>query len=164
MKIKKSTGIIFSIFVTATSFLAPYRVSAQETRAEKEISNINTQFINYVNTQDIKGILSEYAPEIKSINPDGSVNNYQGISEGLAKAFKYVKKLKYTKNKEEFKILSQTMVLCTWTGTVEIELQSGQKMKNYPHIASLLFTKVNNSWKIVYEHTSEAPPKMDGNQ
>lgn len=161
---KRTSGIISAVFVAATILMGSQNLAAQETKAEKEISQINTEFISAVNGQDIKGILAEYSPGIKSVNPDGSVNDYQGISDGLTKAFQYVKSLKYSKSKEEFKVLSTGLVLCTWTGTVEIELKSGQKMMNYPHVASLLFSKTGNTWKIVYEHASEAPPKMESNQ
>jgi len=161
MKIKKTSGIISALFIAATILMGSQHAAAQETKAEKEISQINTGFIAAVNGQDIKGILTEYSSEVKSVNPDGSVNDYQEISDGLTKAFQYVKSLKYTKTKEEFKVLSKSLVLCTWIGTVEIELKSGQKMTNYPHVASLLFSKTGNTWKIIYEHASEAPPKME---
>jgi len=163
MKMEKSTSIISALFVAASILVGNTQAGAQQTKVEKEISTINTEFISYVNTQNNKGVLSEYSIAVKSINPDGSVNDYQGISAGLTKAFRYVKLLKYSKAKEEFKVLSPTLVLCTWTGTVEIELKSGQRMTNYPHVASLLFSKINGSWKIVYEHASEAPPKMESN-
>ena len=161
---KKSTGIISTLFVAASILVGSVQAGAQQTKAEKEISTINTDFISYVNTQNIKGVLSEYSTAVESINPDGSVNDYQGISAGLTKAFQYLKSLKYSKAKEEFKVLSPTLVLCTWTGTVEIELKSGQRMTNYPHVASLLYSKMNGNWKIVYEHVSEAAPKMLTNQ
>ena len=164
---KKAITLVSIILITAASFLAPQNAVAQVTDAEKqlaktELNRINAEFIRSVNDQNIPGVLKEYSPNVMSINPDGSVNNYQQIAGGLEKGFKSVKSIKYTMVKEEYRVLSATLVLCTWTGTVETELKTGKRMKNFPHIASLLYTKVNGKWLIEYEHVSEAPPKPEG--
>jgi len=164
---KKRINIVSTILMAAASFLASQNAAAQVTDAEKqsakmELTQVNAEFIKSVNGQDIAGVLKEYSPDVMSINADGSVNNYQQIAGGLEKAFKSVKSIKYTMAKEEYSVLSGTLVLCTWTGTVETELKTGKRMKNFPHVASLLYAKVNDKWLIEYEHVSEAPPKPEG--
>jgi len=160
MKLKKFTGIISAICVAATLFLNSQNATAQDTKGEKEISNLNTEFINAANTMNIKGVMAEYAPDVKSVNTDGTIDDYQGIIDGFMKSGQYITSLKLTKVKEDFKELTPDLILCTLTVSFEADLKSGQHMTNNPHVASLLFKKVSGSWKIIYEHASQAAPKM----
>lgn len=71
--------------------------------------------------------------------------------------FKSANYVTYTTVKEDFKFLSKSLVMCTWTGREEYELKIGEHMKVDPYVGSLLFSKIDNEWKIVYTHESSAP-------
>jgi ketosteroid isomerase-like protein len=159
MKIKKMTGMISAVCVAAAILIGSQNVAAQETKSEKEISKLNTEFLDAANTQDIKGIMAEYATDVKSVNTDGTIDDYQGIIDGFAKMGQYITSLKLTKEKEDFKELTPDLILCTLTVSFDADLKSGQHM-NTNHVASLLFKKISGSWKIIYEHASQTAPKM----
>ena len=128
--------------------------------AKQEISSVNAAIIKSANELNVDATLKGYSPDVKGVNPDGTSFDYASLASGYKQSFDGVKSLNFTKVKENFKFISKTFVLCTWTGTVEPELKSGQHLKNDPHTASLLYSKINNEWKIVYEHDSEAPAKV----
>ena len=48
--------------------------------------------------------------------------------------------------------------MCTWTGSSEFELKTGEKMKIEPYVGSMLFRKQKNEWNIVYAHETTVPP------
>jgi hypothetical protein len=66
--------------------------------------------------------------------------------------------MSFTTVKEDFKFLSKDLIMCTWTGNNEFELKTGEKMKIDPYVGSMLFSKKDNEWKIIYAHESSAQP------
>ena len=128
--------------------------------AKNEISAVNTDVIKSVNELNVDAALKGYSADFRGVNADGSSSDYQSLASGLKESFGAVNSLNFIKVKEDFKFLSKRFVLCTWTGTVEPELKTGERMRNDPHTASLLYSKIDNKWKIVYEHDSEAPAKV----
>ena len=128
--------------------------------AKQEISSINASVIKGVNELNVDAALKGYSTDCRGVNTDGTSFDYVSLAGGFSQSFGGVKSLNFTKVKEDFKFISKTFVLCTWTGTVEPELKTGEHLKNDPHTASLLYSKINNEWKIVYEHDSESPAKV----
>ena len=135
-------------------------IETEKETAKKEISSVNTSVIKGVNELNADAALKGYSTDCKGVNIDGTSFDYASLASGFSQSFGGVKSLKFTKVKEDFKFISKTFVLCTWTGTVEPELKTGERLKNDPHTASLLYSKTNNEWKIVYEHDSESPAKV----
>ena len=72
--------------------------------------------------------------------------------------FGTVKSMRFTTVKGDFQFLSKDLVICTWTGKNEFELKRGGKMKIDPYAGSMLFSKKNYEWKIIYAHESSAQP------
>ena len=95
------------------------------------------------------------------MNEDGSSSDYQSMKKGMKEAFSGLKSFSLTKVKEDFLFISNAFVLFTWTGTVNVELKTGQRFRNDIHTASLLYSKIDNKWKNMYEHTSESLVEPD---
>jgi len=132
---------------------------AEKETAKTEISNINTQIVSNLNALDVEASMQGYSKNLKSVSVTGATLTYQELVDGNKAAFTGLKSFNLTKVNEDFLFISETFVLCTWTGTLEVELKTGERFKNDIHTASLLYNKIDNEWKIVYEHGSETPAK-----
>lgn len=131
--------------------------AAEKETAKTEISNTNTQIVSKLNALDVEASMQGYSKNLKSVSVTGATLTYQELEDGNKAAFEGLKSFNLTKVNEDFLFISNTYVLCTWTGTLEVELKTGERFKNDLHTASLLYSKIDNVWKIVYEHGSETP-------
>lgn len=134
--------------------------AAEKETAKTEISNTNTQIVSNLNALDVEASMQGYSKNLKSVSVTGATLTYQELEDGNKAAFAGLKSFNLTKVSEDFLFISETFVLCTWTGTLEVELKTGERFKNDIHTASLLYNKIDNEWKIVYEHGSETPGKL----
>jgi hypothetical protein len=132
--------------------------------AKKEISDVAKDVLKSINRLNIESALKPYlnTPDFLMINPDGSYADYNGFKSTNTEAFMQLQSMKQTTLKEEFRFLTKTQVLYTWFGKNEIELKTGERIKNESHIGSMIFNKINNEWKIVYAHESKSPPIQEG--
>lgn len=128
--------------------------------AKKEISGRIKEIINGVKELNATAALKPYSndPDFKIVSPDGSVTDYTEMMKVQTESFKSVKSMSFTTVKEDFKFLSKELIMCTWTGINEFELKSGEKMKIVPYVGSMLFSKKDNEWKIIYAHETSAQP------
>ena len=94
------------------------------------------------------------------INPDGSIVNYDNFKINGIESFKQFTAYNQTTIKEEYRFLNKNLVLYTWIGKAEIELKTGEKMNFDSYVGTMLFSKLNNEWKITYAHESASPPVM----
>ncbi len=133
--------------------------AAEKETAKTEISNTNTQIVSNLNALDVEAAMQGYSKDVTSVGVAGATSDYQTLENGLKEAFSGLNSFSLTKVSEDFLFISDTFVLCTWIGTVEVELKTGERFKNDVHTASLLYSKIDNEWKIVYEHASETPAK-----
>lgn len=133
--------------------------TAEKETAKTEISNTNTQIVSNLNALNAEASMQGYSKNLKSVSVTGATLTYQELEAGNKAAFAGLNSFNLTKVSEDFLFISETYVLCTWTGTLEVELKTGERFKNDVHTASLLYSKIDNEWKIVYEHGSETPAK-----
>jgi hypothetical protein len=154
------TLIMFSLFFVSCQNESSELTPQEKEIAKKEISDIGKGVLQSIERLDIESALKPYlnAPDFLMINPDGSFADYNGFKRTGTETFKQLTSMKQTTIKEEFRFLTKTQVLYTWFGKNEIELKTGEKIKNESYIGSMLFSKINNEWKIVYAHESASPP------
>ena len=132
---------------------------------EKAISAQINEVIKGSKALDVDAASKPYADNAKFriVNPDGSVTDFQTMKNAQSEAFKTLASMNFITVKKEFTFLSKDIVICTWTGTNEFELKSGEKMKIDPYIGTLIFKKTNNEWKIIYAHETTAAPILVNN-
>lgn len=112
-----------------------------------EQHNVDAAIVPYLN-----------APEFRIVTPDGRITDYAAMKSEQAAFFKDAASVSFTTAKEDLLFLSKTLVLCTWTGRNEFTMNSGERYKIEPYTGSMLFSKINNEWKIIYAHESGGPP------
>ena len=134
--------------------------SDEKESTKKEISGRIDEIIKGVKELNVDVALKPYSsdPSFRIVNTDASVTDYQTMKNGQTEVFRTVKSISFTTIKEDFQFLSKDLVICTWTGRNEFELKTGEKMKIDPYAGSMLFSKKNNEWKIIYAHESSAQP------
>lgn len=138
----------------------PTELTAQEKETvKKEISDINNRTLQDAERLDITSAMKPYlnTSDYIEIRANGSSSNYETMKKRNIEGFKDVAAFKATTTKEEFRFLSKNQVLYTWFGKFEMALKTGGIYKTDSQITSMLFSKINNQWKIVYDHTSIAP-------
>jgi len=128
--------------------------------AKKEISGRINEIIKGVKELNAEAALKPYSndPDFKIVSPDGSETDFKKMMKDQTESLHSVKSMSFTTIKEDFKFLSKNLIMCTWTGKNEFELKSGEKMKIDPYVGSMLFSKKDNEWKIIYAHESSAQP------
>jgi hypothetical protein len=150
-----SQGAVFN-----TTELSP----ADKEQVKREIAGRIDEIIKGCKQLNADTALNAYwdSADFVIVNTDGSVINFQTMKNTTATFFKSAKYVTYTTVKEDFKFLSKSLVMCTWTGREEYELKTGEHMKADPYVGSMLFSKIGNEWKIVYAHESSTQPvKID---
>jgi len=157
------TLFISSLFLVSCQNESSEMTSQEKETAKKEISDIGKSIVQSVEQLDIESAIKPYSdsPDFLIINPDGSYQDYAGFKNANTEAFKQLTSMKQTNIKEEFRFLSKTQVLYTWFGKNEIELKTGEKIKNESYIGTMLFNKINNEWRIVYAHESASPAMQE---
>mgnify|MGYP000323968625 CR=1 FL=1 len=128
--------------------------------AKKEISGRINEIIKGVKELNAEAALKPYSndPDFKIVSPDGSETDFKKMMKVQTESFMSVKSMSFTTVKEDFKFLSKNLIMCTWTGKNEFELNTGEKMKISPYVGSMLFSKKDNEWKIIYAHESSGQP------
>ena len=126
---------------------------------KKEISSIVSGILQSLEKSDIEAALKPYSSstDFIAVNTDGSIVDYQGLKNANVEAFKILSLIKFTTGKEYFRFLSDSLVLYTWVGSAEQLLKSGEHSKTPAYVATLLFSKVNYEWKVIYSHESASP-------
>ena len=132
---------------------------------EKAISEKIDEIIKGAKALDVDAAAKPYAaiPEFLIVNPDGTVTDLQTMKNTQTEGFKSLESMNFTTLKKQFTFLSKNIVICTWTGSNEFELKTGEKMKIDPYVGSLVFKKMDGEWKIVYAHETTAAPILVNN-
>jgi hypothetical protein len=127
---------------------------------KKEISERIEEIIKGANTLDVEAAIKPYSNEadFRIVNPDATVTDFQTMKTTQVEAFKTLASMNFKTIKQDFIFLTKNTVICTWTGSNDFELKSGEKMKIDPYVGTLIFRKKNNEWKIIYAQESTAPP------
>ncbi len=131
---------------------------------KKAISNRIEEIIKGAKELDVNAALNSYSndADFRIVNPDASVTDFQTMKAAQTEAFKTLASMNFKTIKQDFTFLTKNLVICTWTGSNEFELKSGEKMKINPYVGTMIFTKNDNEWKIIYAHeTTAAPVNID---
>ena len=96
--------------------------------------------------------------DFKIVNPDGTVTDFQTMKKSQTEGFKGLDSMNFHTTKTEFTFLEKDLVICTWIGSNDFQLKSGEKMKVDPYVGTLIFKKKDNEWKIIYAHETTGQP------
>ncbi len=93
------------------------------------------------------------SPEFCSIT-NGQISDYKTFIVANEQYFEALKSQKYSDSTFGYTFLNKENVIVTWGCTARIQMKNEQEMKLDPYTATLIFKKVDNSWRVVYGHGS----------
>jgi ketosteroid isomerase-like protein len=131
----------------------------QET-AKKEIGEVVNVIFRCLEKMDVEALFQSYSDSLGFIlvTTEGFFANYQGAKIGNAEWFRLFSAMKISTIKEEFRFLPGNVVLCAWQGKFEMTLKTGEQLKIDRFGITFVFSKIDNLWKVVYQHSSSLPP------
>ncbi|QDK77587.1 nuclear transport factor 2 family protein [Spirosoma sp. KCTC 42546] len=146
---------------TATQTTDASAITPEQKQAiEKEISGLIKEFFQQVEKLDIEKCMTyfENTPDFQAVNPDGTFGDYNALKKLNADGFSQMKTLSVVPAKEAIRVLTDSLVLYTFSMEQNATLKTGQKMK-FEHVAgTMLFTKINGAWKATFYQESAAAP------
>ncbi|GAB3958385.1 hypothetical protein GCM10028805_52610 [Spirosoma harenae] len=170
------TSLILAIFAALLLFAAGCNKPAKDTDTkmtdvsamtpehkqaiEQEISSLVKEFFQQVEKLDIETCMTyfENTPDFQAVNPDGTFGDYNALKKLNADGFSQMKTLSVVPAKEAIRVLTDSLVLYTFSMEQNATLKTGQKLK-FEHVAgTMLFTKINGAWKATFYQESASPP------
>ncbi|GAB3926167.1 nuclear transport factor 2 family protein [Larkinella terrae] len=143
---------------TDASAMTPERKQA----IEQEISGLVKEFFQQVEKLDIETCMTyfENTPDFQAVNPDGTLGDYNALKKLNADGFNQMKTLSVVPAKEVIRVLTDSLVLYTFSMEQNATLKTGEKMK-FEHVAgTMLFSKINGAWKATfYQESAPVPVK-----
>jgi ketosteroid isomerase-like protein len=131
----------------------------QET-LKKEIREAVGVIFRNLEKMDAEALFQSYSNSLDLIffTTDGSMINIQEAKNHHAAWFGSLTSLKVTPFNEDFRFLPGGNVICSWTGKFEMTMMSGDKYVINQLGITFIFRKIDNAWKVIYQHSSSLPP------
>lgn len=131
----------------------------QET-AKKEIREAVGLIFRNLEKMDAEALFQSYSNSMDLIffTTDGSILNLQEAKNHHTAWFSSLTSLKVTPLSDDFRFLPGGDVICSWTGKFEMTMMSGDKYVINKFGITFIFRKINNAWKVIYQHSSALPP------
>ena len=142
--------------------LAQMNSQDQET-AKTEIREVVKVIFQSLENMDIEALFQPYldSPDFILFTTDASMENYEKAKNEHAKWFKSLSTLKVTAVNDEFKFLPGNIVICAWLGKFKMSLKTGMHLKIDKFGITFIFSKIDNQWKVLYQHSSALPPVQE---
>ncbi|RJP66595.1 MAG: hypothetical protein C4539_11185 [Ignavibacteriales bacterium] len=162
---KKNLFIILVLFFFSgwtNQKASQINLQEQET-AKKEIREVVNVIFRSLEKMDIEALSQSYSDSTNYIliATDGTIADYQVAKNHHAIWFKSLSSLKITPIKDEFRFLADNIVVCSWQGKFEMSLKTGKKLKIDKFGITFIFTRIDNQWKVIYQHSSALPPVQE---
>ncbi|CCH02210.1 hypothetical protein FAES_4210 [Fibrella aestuarina BUZ 2] len=143
-----------------TTANVPVMTAEKKQVIEQEISSLVKDFFQQVEKLDIETCMTYFknTPDFQAVNPDGTLGDYDALKKLNADGFSQMKTLSVVPSKEVIRVLTDSLVLYTFSMEQKATLKTGQKL-TFEHVAgTMLFAKINGAWKATFYHESAAPP------
>lgn len=134
----------------------------QET-VKKEIREVVNIIFRSLEKMDVEALFQSYSDSTDFIlfTTDGMIVDYPVVKNHHALWFKSLSSLKVTTVKDEFRFLADNIVVCGWQGKFEMTMKTGEKLKIDKFGITFIFTRIDNQWKVIYQHSSALPPVQE---
>lgn len=134
--------------------------SKQQETAKREIIDVVNEIFQSLEKMDVEALMKSYSDNYGFIllTTDASILSYQENKNHQSDWFKSLSSLKVTTIKEEFRFLPGNIVICAWQGKFEMTLKTDVHLKIDKFGVTFIFRKIDNLWKVIYQHSSSVPP------
>jgi len=151
------------VFVLGSAKSLPAPMSPQEQEgAKKELRGTVNTIVQGLEKMDAELLFQSYSksPDFILFTTDGSLADFQAAKNHHVGWFKSLSSLNVTTVAEEFRLLSGTIAVCAWRATFDMTTKTGGKPTMNLAI-TLIFNKIEDHWKVVYQQTSALPPAQE---
>ena len=165
---------VLTLFATLFLFVAGCNAPNQKTPAadqpamtaerkqaiEQEMSALMKTFFQHVEQLDIEQCMTYFAdsPDFLAVNPDGTSGDYAALKKLNADGFAQLATFRVSRKKEVVRVLGDSLALYTWLAGQTGTLKTGQKIA-YDNVAgTMLFSRIDGTWKATFYHESALPP------
>jgi len=126
---------------------------------KKDLLPVVGSMITSYENGDVEAILKFFknSDAFISVNADGAVNDFPKFKIDVEEQFKAMSTMKLIAEKEEYRIIRKDLVLYVWLGKIEGNLRDGSLLVINKNVASFLFQKFNDEWKVIYKGASSLP-------
>lgn len=151
--------VLFIFFGCAKQEPSEMKPQQQET-AKTEIKDAVSVIFQSLDKMDVETLMKSYSDEYGFIllTTDASILDSQENKKHQAEWFKSLSSLKVTTINEEFRFLPGNIVICAWQGKFEMTLKTDVHLKIDKFGVTFIFSKIDNLWKVIYQHSSSLPP------
>lgn len=155
----------FFMWGCAKQELAPLTPEEQET-AKNEIRDVVDRIFCGLEKLDAEALFQWYSDSSHFIliTTEGSMVDLQRAKSGHAAWFKSFSSLKVTTVRDEFRFLPGEIVICAWLGKFEMTLKTGERLRIDKFGITFVFSKIDNHWLVMYQHSSALPPVQEKSQ
>ncbi|MCX6174620.1 MAG: hypothetical protein NTZ27_07725 [Ignavibacteriales bacterium] len=152
-------AVILLIICAACSSNKQELTQQDKDQIKKELLPVVSNLITSYELGNVESILKFYrnSADFISVNADGAVNDFPKFKIDVEEQFKAMSTMKLTVEKEEFRILKKDLVLYVWLGKIEGKMRDGSLLVINKNVASFLFQKFNEEWKVIYKGASALP-------
>jgi hypothetical protein len=140
----------------------PMQMTPQEEEtSKKEIKEVVNVIFHGLEKLDAEIAFQPYlnTPDFILFTVYGAMVDYQSAMDEHAAWFKTLLAIKVTTIKEEFRFLPDNLAIYPWLGKFEMTLKSGEQV-TVDFGVTMIFRKIDNQWKVIYQQTSQVPPAM----
>jgi hypothetical protein len=142
----------------------PVQMTPQEQEtAKKEIRDAVKVIFQSLEKMDVEALSQSYSntSDFILITTNGSIVDWQESKNEHAAWFKSLSFLKVTTIRDDFRFLPGNIIICSWQGKFEMTLKTGEQLKIDKFGITFIFSKIDNHWKVIYQHSSALPPVQE---
>ncbi|MGB8490563.1 MAG: nuclear transport factor 2 family protein [Bacteroidales bacterium] len=139
----------------------PLQLTPQEQEiAKNEIREVVKGIFRSLEKMDVEALFQSYSNSSDFIffTTDGSMAGLQEAKNHHAAWFKSLSSLKVTTIRDDFRFLPGNIVICSWLGKFDMTPGSGEQLKINKFGITFIFSKIDNHWKVIHQHSSALPP------
>lgn len=132
--------------------------TAETPYREKIQAEIGKQIEQLVKNNESPNL--EFMKEIYWNNPEflavsnGKFKNYKEFIEGEKAYFETLRNQKFTESDVRYTFLTSEMIIATYKGKAFARFKDEKQLRVDPFVATVVFQKINDSWKIIYTNES----------
>lgn len=133
----------------------------QKDAMQKEATATVKDFFNNFTLNDSSKIyaMTSDSPDMTFVGP-GGIANMNDMKKIMKQFFSTVDKQTFDTKSEKYLLLDPTNFIYTWYGKNVVYMKSGEPATYDDFLASYLFTKTGNTWKVLHGHESIKLPEV----
>jgi len=154
-------AIVFAAVLFLISFGSAWPQSNQLTQQQKEQIKSQIKVVcdsMIAQMERLDTIWVQYwsdSPDWMCINTDGSRWDFQTFKKfNIDFASDSMSAWTWTTDLQNFPLITDQMVVCSWIGHDQVSLKSGDKLIYNPDAYTFIFRKVAGNWKVFYTQES----------